>query len=144
MSISLKLNRHLNNLGYYLSEGYLLFPTVPRNVGSITSVNEHEHFKDRLTIWLCTKSFKFNCLLADLKCQHTSWCSSHKSREFSMWLDGIEQVACRRLQRGFPTNSWSSGSSKINYLKKMSVNTIEKAPVLTSTFWYKLKLSPCL
>ena len=50
MPISRKLDRHLNNFGYYLLEGYLLFPTVPRNVGSVMSVNEHEHFKDRLTI----------------------------------------------------------------------------------------------
>ncbi len=44
MPISLKCDRHLNNFGYYLVGGYLLFPTVPRNVhvGSITSVNEHE------------------------------------------------------------------------------------------------------
>ena len=36
----------LNNFWYYLFEGYLLFPTVPRNVhvGSITSVDEHKHF----------------------------------------------------------------------------------------------------
>ncbi len=43
MAILLKLDKHLNNFGYYLLEGYLLFPTVPRNVGSITSVNENEH-----------------------------------------------------------------------------------------------------
>ena len=49
MPISLKLDKHLNNFGYYLLEGYLLFPTVPRNAGSVTSVNKHEHFKDRLT-----------------------------------------------------------------------------------------------
>ena len=30
---SLKLDRYLNNFGYYLLKGYLLFPTVPRNVG---------------------------------------------------------------------------------------------------------------
>ncbi len=41
---------HLNRFGYYLLEGYLLFTTVPRNVVSVMSVNEHEHFKDRLTI----------------------------------------------------------------------------------------------
>ena len=58
MPISLKLDNHLNNLGYYLLEGYLLFPTIPRNVGSITSVNGHEHFNKRLTNWLCTKSFE--------------------------------------------------------------------------------------
>ncbi len=63
MPISLKLDRHLNNFGYYLLEGYLFFPTVPRNVGSITSVNEHGHLNKRLTIWLSTKSFKFNCFL---------------------------------------------------------------------------------
>ncbi len=51
MSVSLKLDKHLNNLGYYLLEGYLLFPALPRNVGSITSVNEHEHFNKRLTIF---------------------------------------------------------------------------------------------
>ena len=50
MPISLKLDKHLNNFGYYLFEGYLLFPTVPRNVGSVMSVNENEHFKNRLTI----------------------------------------------------------------------------------------------
>ena len=58
MPVSFKLDKHLNNLGYYLLEGYLLFPTVPRNVGSVMSVNEHEHFKDRLTIWLCTKMLR--------------------------------------------------------------------------------------
>ncbi len=50
MSISLKFDKHLNILGHYLLEGYLLCPTVPRNVGSVMSVNEQEHFKDRLTI----------------------------------------------------------------------------------------------
>ncbi len=50
MPITLKLDKHLNILGHYLLEGYLLFPTVPRNVGSVMSVNEHEHFKDKLTI----------------------------------------------------------------------------------------------
>ncbi len=51
MPVSLKLDKHLNNFGYYLLESYLFFPTVPRNVGSITftSVNEHEHFNKRLT-----------------------------------------------------------------------------------------------
>ncbi len=48
----------LNNFGYYLWEGYLLFPTVPRNVGSVLSVNEHKHFKEKSTI--CTKSFTFS------------------------------------------------------------------------------------
>ena len=33
MPISLKVDKHLNNFGCYLLEGYLLFPTVPRNVG---------------------------------------------------------------------------------------------------------------
>ncbi len=51
MPVSLKLNKHLNNFGYYLSEGYLLFPTVPRNLGSVMSVNENEHFKNRLTLY---------------------------------------------------------------------------------------------
>ena len=50
MPVSLTLDMHLNIFGHYLLEGYLLFPTVPRNVGSAMSVNEHEHFKDRLTI----------------------------------------------------------------------------------------------
>ncbi len=61
MPIPLKLDKHLNNFGYYLSKGYLLFSMVPRNLGSITSVNENEHFHKRLKIWLCncTKSFKF-------------------------------------------------------------------------------------
>ncbi len=142
---------------HHLLEGYLLFPTatIPRNVGSITSVNEHEHFNKKLTIWLCTKSFQlpmlgynfavmywlcpvlssfpdlwYRCfvwwhctfvwmtdhgesitmdshvhqtnflkwvlamhlLLADLNCQHTSWCSSQKISEFSLWLNGIEQM----------------------------------------------------
>ncbi len=45
MPVSLKLDKRLNIFGH-LFEGYLLFPTVPRNVGSVTSVNEHEHFKD--------------------------------------------------------------------------------------------------
>ena len=49
MSISLKLDKHLNNFGYLL-ESYLLFPMVPRNVGSIMSVTEHEHFTEMLTI----------------------------------------------------------------------------------------------
>ncbi len=47
MPISPKLHKHLNNLGYYLLEGYLPFQ---RYVGSITSVNEREHFNKRLTI----------------------------------------------------------------------------------------------
>ena len=47
MPISLKLDRHLKNFGYYLLASYLLFPTVPRIVGSITSANEHEHFNKR-------------------------------------------------------------------------------------------------
>ncbi len=50
MPISVKPDKHLNNLGYYLLEGYLFFPTVSKNVCSITLFNEHEHFKDRLTI----------------------------------------------------------------------------------------------
>ena len=49
MPVSLKLDKHLNSCGYYLLEGYLLFTTVPRNVDSITSVNEQEHFNKRLT-----------------------------------------------------------------------------------------------
>ncbi len=48
MPISLKLDKDLNNLVYYLLEG--LFPTVPRNVGYITSVNKYQHFNKRLTI----------------------------------------------------------------------------------------------
>ncbi len=58
MPVSLKLDKHLNNFAYYLLEGYLLFPTVPRNVGSVMIVNEHEHFKDRMTIWVCTKMLR--------------------------------------------------------------------------------------
>ncbi len=58
MPVSLKLDKHLNIFGHRLLESYLLFPTVPRNVGSVMSVNEHEHFKDRLTIWVCTKMLK--------------------------------------------------------------------------------------
>ncbi len=107
MPISLKLDKYFNNFGYYLLGGYLLFPTVPRNVGSITSVNENEHFNKRLTIWLCTKSFQFSInqfALADLNYQHTSWYSSQKSREFSLWLNGIEQLACRRLETDLPTD----------------------------------------
>ncbi len=50
MPVSLKLDKHLNIFVHYLLEGYLLFPMVPRNVGSVMSVNEHEHLKDRLTI----------------------------------------------------------------------------------------------
>ncbi len=50
MPVSLKLDKHLNIFGHYLLEGYLLFSMVPRNVGSVMSVNEHENFKDRLTI----------------------------------------------------------------------------------------------
>ncbi len=62
---SLKINytgcpdkKHLNIFWYCLLEGYLLFPTVPRNAGSVMSVNEHKHFKDMLTIWLCTKMLR--------------------------------------------------------------------------------------
>ncbi len=33
MPISLKLDKHLNKFGYYLLEGYLLFPTVPKYIG---------------------------------------------------------------------------------------------------------------
>ncbi len=58
MPVSLKFDKYLNHFGYYLLEGYLLFPTVPRNVGSVMSVNEHEHFKDTLTIWRCTKMLR--------------------------------------------------------------------------------------
>ena len=65
MPISPKLDKHLNNYGYYLLEGYLLFPTVPRNVCSVMSVNENEHFKNRLTIWLCTKMWRLK-LVASL------------------------------------------------------------------------------
>ncbi len=50
MPISLKLDKHLNNFGYYLLDGYLPFPTVLRNVCSVMSVNENELFKNRLTI----------------------------------------------------------------------------------------------
>ncbi len=50
MPVSLKRDKHVNIFGQYLLEGYLVFPTVPRNVGSVMSGNEHEHFKDRLTI----------------------------------------------------------------------------------------------
>ena len=39
-------------------EGYLLFPMVPRYVGSVMSVNKNKLFKNRLTIWLCTKMLK--------------------------------------------------------------------------------------
>ena len=48
--VSLKLDKHLNHFGYFLLEGYLLFLTVPRNVGSVMSVNENEHLKNSLTI----------------------------------------------------------------------------------------------
>ncbi len=58
MPVSLKLDKLLNIFAHYLLEGYLLFPTVPRNVGSVLSVNEHEHFKDRLKIWICTKMLR--------------------------------------------------------------------------------------
>ncbi len=58
MPVSLKLDKHLNNFGYYLLEGYLLFPTVPRNVGSVMSVNKNKLFKNRLTIRLCTKMLR--------------------------------------------------------------------------------------
>ena len=47
MQVSLKLDKYLNTFSYYLLEGNLIFPTVTRNVGSITSVNEHEHFLKR-------------------------------------------------------------------------------------------------
>ncbi len=38
-------------LGIICLEGYLLFPTVPKNVGSVMLVNENEHEKqvDNLT-----------------------------------------------------------------------------------------------
>ncbi len=55
--ISLKLDKHLKYFEYYLLEGYLLFPTVPRNVGSITSVNEHKHLNfvpNTKTLWWCS------------------------------------------------------------------------------------------
>ncbi len=42
MPVALKLEKHLNIFGHYLLEGYLFFPMVPRNVGSIMSVNEHD------------------------------------------------------------------------------------------------------
>ncbi len=56
--IFLKLDKHFSKFGYYLLEGYLFFPKLPRNVGSVKSVNESEHFKNRLTTWLCTKMFR--------------------------------------------------------------------------------------
>ncbi len=40
MPIFLKLDKHLNNFGYYLLEGYHLFLTVLRNVGSVNSAFE--------------------------------------------------------------------------------------------------------
>ncbi len=39
MPITLELDKHLNILGHYLLEGYLLFPTVPRNVGSVINTS---------------------------------------------------------------------------------------------------------
>ena len=36
---------------YYLLGGYLFFPNVPRNVGSVMSVMNTSTFEDRLTIW---------------------------------------------------------------------------------------------
>ena len=45
MPVSQKVDKHLHNFGYYLLEDYALFPTAPRNVGSIMSVNEHNHLK---------------------------------------------------------------------------------------------------
>ncbi len=51
MPVSLKIDKYLNNLGYYLLEDYLLFPTVPRKLGSVMSVNENEYFKNRLTLY---------------------------------------------------------------------------------------------
>ena len=41
MPVSLKLDKHLNNFEH---------PMVPKNIGSVMSVNEHQHSKDRLTI----------------------------------------------------------------------------------------------
>ncbi len=41
MSVSLKLDKHIITM---------LGIEVPRNVGSVMPVNEHEHFKDRLII----------------------------------------------------------------------------------------------
>ena len=43
MPVSFKLHKHLNIFWHYLLVGYLLFPMAPRNVGSVMSVNEHEH-----------------------------------------------------------------------------------------------------
>ena len=48
--VSLKFDKHLNKFGYYLLQGYLLFPTVTRTEGSVMPVNEKEHFKNMLTI----------------------------------------------------------------------------------------------
>ncbi len=77
MPISLKLNKHLNNIGHCLLEDYFFFPTVPRNAGLITSV-EHEYINNRLTIWLCTTSFKFSIICYSRFAASTLWCSSQK------------------------------------------------------------------
>ena len=61
MSVLLNLTSIWINLGrYYLLEGYLLFPTVPRNVGFVMSVNENDHLKNRLTIWLSNKMLRLS------------------------------------------------------------------------------------
>ena len=73
MPISLKFNTHLDNFGYFLLEGYFLFPTVPRNVGSIPSVIMKTSTLTRGWpfdfVVVCTKSFKFSIY----QCYGTGW-----------------------------------------------------------------------
>ena len=74
--VSLNLDKHCNNFGYYLLESYLLLPMVLRNVGSVTSANDHKHFKrqaDNLTLYqdVEVKTGSFSVVFTDnfsLKC----------------------------------------------------------------------------
>ena len=48
------------------------------NVGSVMPVNENEHFKNRLTIWLCTKNVEvntgaFSVVFTDIVPNTSSW-----------------------------------------------------------------------
>ena len=52
MPVSLNLRQAEKYFGVLSVRGLspLFNTTVPRNVGSVMSVNDHKHFKDRLTI----------------------------------------------------------------------------------------------
>ncbi len=145
MPISLKLDRHLNNFGYYLLDSYPLFPTVPRNAGSFTSViNEHKHFNKKLTNWLCTKSF--NCLWLCWQIWNASTLHDVLTKDqivFTVtdwYRTGSLQKLGNRFAHQFPGRPGPVKSTIWKNVHKYQ----RKAPVLTSTFWYKLKLSTCL